>query len=133
MKTESIRQSRVIPAAPAEVYEAFVNARKHAAFTGAGATGVARAGARFTAWDGYITGKHLELDKGKRLVQEWSTSEWPEGAPPSRLEFHFAPHPKGTKVTMVQTSIPAGQAIRYKQGWIDFYWKPLEAYFQARQ
>lgn len=129
MKTRSIRQSRVIPAPPDAVYEALVNAKKHAAFTGAEATGTARAGAKFTAWSGYISGKHLELEKGRKIVQEWSTSEWPEGAPPSRLEFEFEPHPKGTKVTMIQTLVPASQADRYRQGWIDFYWKPLAAYF----
>jgi activator of HSP90 ATPase len=131
MKTASIRQSRFIPAPPEAVYEAFVNARKHAAFTGAAATGTARAGAAFTAWGGYISGKHLELDKGKRIVQEWSTSEWPEGAPPSRLEFTFETKKGGCQVKMVQTAVPADQADRYKQGWDDFYWSPLAAYFET--
>ncbi|MBM3740050.1 MAG: hypothetical protein FJW39_30200 [Acidobacteria bacterium] len=133
MKTRSIRQSRVIPATPEQVYEALVNARKHSAFTGAKATGTARTGARFTAWDGYISGKHLELEKGVRLVQEWSTTEWPADVPPSRLEFSFAPHPKGAKVTMVQTGVPLEQADRYTQGWIDHYWVPLTEYFEAKK
>lgn len=132
MKTRSIRQSRIIPAAPEAVYEALVNAKKHAAFTGASATGVARVGAKFTAWEGYISGKHLVLDKGKQIVQEWSTSEWPEGAAPSRLEFNFEAHAKGTKVTMIQTLVPAEQADRYKQGWIDYYWDPLTKFFTAK-
>jgi len=131
MKTGSIRQTRFIPAPPEKVYEALVNAKKHAAFTGAAATGTAKAGANFTAWDGYIAGKHLELEKGKRIVQEWSTSEWPVGAPPSRLEFTFEPKQGGCQVKMVQTSIPAEQVDQYKQGWIDFYWTPLAKYFQA--
>lgn len=131
MKTSVIRQSRFIPAPPEKVYEAFVNAKRHAAFTGAGATGTAKVGAAFTAWDGYIYGKHLELEKGKRIVQEWSTSEWPAGAPPSRLEFTFEAKAEGCQVKMVQSAVPAEQADRYKKGWIDFYWTPLANYFQA--
>ncbi len=131
MKTSVIRQSRFIPAPPEKVYQAFVNARQHAAFTGAGATGTAKVGAAFTAWDGYISGKHLELEKGKRIVQEWSTSEWPEGAPPSRLEFTFEAKAGGCQVKMVQSAVPADQADRYKQGWIDFYWTPLTNHFQT--
>jgi activator of HSP90 ATPase len=131
MKTATIRQSRVIPAPPGKVYEAFVNAKKHAAFTGAAATGTAKVGAAFTAWDGYISGKYLELEKDKRIVQEWSTTEWPEGAPPSRIEFTFAAKGTGCQVKMVQTAVPAEQADRYKQGWIDFYWTPLAEYFKA--
>jgi hypothetical protein len=59
--TRTIRQRVAIPAPPTNVYAALVNAKKHAAFTAAEASGAARVGARFTAWDGYISGKHLNL------------------------------------------------------------------------
>lgn len=77
-KVTTIRQKIIIPAAPNAVYEAFMDAKKHSAFTGSKATSDARAGGKFTAWDGYISGKNLELEKGKRIVQEWKTTEWPE-------------------------------------------------------
>lgn len=128
-KTKSIRQKQLIPALPEAVYDCFVNARKHTAFTGSKATGLGRAGCKFTAWDGYIAGKHLELDRPNRIVQEWTTSGWPEGAPPSRLEFTFKAKKDGTEVTMVQSNIPAEQAASYDKGWVDYYWTPLKAYF----
>jgi uncharacterized protein YndB with AHSA1/START domain len=78
-KTKSIKQKQIIPAPPEAVYDCLVNARKHSEFTGAKATGLGRAGCKFTAWDGYISGKHLELDRPSRIVQEWTTSGWPEG------------------------------------------------------
>jgi activator of HSP90 ATPase len=65
-----------------DVYDALVDAKKHSAFTGSPATTNTKAGATFTAWDGYITGRNLELVKPKRIVQEWTTSEWPDGSPP---------------------------------------------------
>ena len=85
MKTKTIRQKITVPAKPIEVYEAFVDAKKHSAFTGSKATGKGKVGGKFTAWDGYISGKLLELEEGKRIVQEWVTTEWPEGYPPLRF------------------------------------------------
>src|SRR5689334_13118284 len=97
-KTKTIKQSEFISGVKAEeVYSALLDARNHAAFTGAAATGSGRVGSKFTAWDGYISGKNLELEPGKRIVQEWLTTEWPDGAPPSRLEWTFTPKAGGTQ------------------------------------
>jgi uncharacterized protein YndB with AHSA1/START domain len=128
----TIEQSRIIPAPPQEVYRALARAKEHAAFTGAPARGDARVGGTFTAWDGYITGRTLRCAPGKLLVQEWSTTEWPDATPPSRLEWRFAPHPRGTRVTLLQTGVPRSQARRYRTGWIEFYWRPLRAHFLRR-
>lgn len=131
-RVKTITQKVVVPAKPADVYEAFVNSRTHAAFTGAAATGAARVGGRFTSWDGYITGVHRELVKGRRIVQDWTTTEWPDGAEPSRVEFVFTAVRGGTEVRMVHSNVPAVQADSYRQGWIDYYWEPLKAYFRER-
>lgn len=133
LKTTRITQKVIIPAEPEEVYNALMDAKLHSAFTGAKATGAAKVGAEFTAWDGYITGKTLELEKGKRIVQEWITSEWPEGYGPSRLEFTFCKVKGGTELTMVHSEIPADQADEYKQGWIDNYWDLMKAYFEKKK
>lgn len=128
--TRTIRQTVLIPAPPAAVYRALMDARTHAAFTGAAAKGAARVGARFSAWDGYVAARHLVLAKGRRIVQEWSTSEWPPGAPESRLVLTLRKTKAGTRLTMVHSNVPASQAARYRKGWIDHYWKPLRAFFE---
>jgi activator of HSP90 ATPase len=128
-RVKSINQTIVVAATQLEVYEAFVNARKHAAFTNSPATGMARVGAKFTAWDGYISGVHRRLVKGRRIVQDWQTSQWPEGAPPSKLDLTFTRVKRGTAVRMHHSNVPAEQAASYRQGWTDYYWKPLKAYF----
>jgi len=111
------------------VYEAYVNPKKHAAFTGQGATGTPKVGGRFTAGDGYSKGKYLELEKGKRIVQEWSTTEWPEGYPPSVLELTLKAKGNRTELTMVQSKVPEEQVDYYAEGWKEFYWEPLKKYF----
>jgi activator of HSP90 ATPase len=113
------------------VYAAFVNPRKHAAFTNSPATGSARVGGKFTAWDGYISGVHRQLVKGKKIVQEWQTTQWPDDATPSTLELTFKAIKGGTQVVMVHSDVPAEQADSYRQGWIDYYWQPLKRYFSG--
>ena len=131
---KTITQRTLIPSAdPEDVYDAFVTAKTHAAFTGAAATGVARVGAKFTAWDGYIMGVHRELVRGKKIVQDWQTTEWPSGMPASRVEFTFKAAKSGTEIRMVHTNVPSSQAAGYRQGWIDYYWTPLKTYFSGRE
>jgi activator of HSP90 ATPase len=130
--TETIRQTEFIPAKPVEVYNALIDAKQHSAFTGSKATSDLRVGGEFTAWDGCIFGKNLNLEKGKRIVQEWKTTEWPAGYPPSIVEFTFSQVENGTELSMVHQNVPAEQASSYRQGWIDFYWKPLKKYFKNR-
>ena len=129
-KTETIKQKVLIPATPMEVYEAFIDQKKHSKFTGSKATCDPKVGGKFTAWDGYISGKNIELDRGKRIVQEWQTTEWPEGHAPSRLELSFKKAEGGTELFMVHSGVPAEQAADTAQGWIDFYWEPLKKYFK---
>ena len=130
IKTTSITQKKLLPALPEAVYDALLDPKKHSKFTGSKATGNAKVGAKFTAWDGYISGRNIELEKGKRIVQEWITTDWPDQYPPSRLEFTFKEIEGKTEVTMVHSNIPTEQEQELKQGWIDFYWKPLKIYFE---
>ncbi len=129
MKLGTIRQTVLIDASPAEVYEAFADPKKHGAFTGQKATGAPKVGGEFTAGDEYITGKFVELEKGKRILQEWTTTEWPEGYPPSRLELTFKAKGKKTELTMVHSKVPEEQVEYYAEGWKEWYWGPLKKYF----
>ena len=133
MKTKIIKQKIFITASSEEVYNAFVDVKIHSAFTGAKATGTAKEGSEFTAWDGYITGKHLKLVKGKKIVQEWTTTEWPKGAESSKLELTFTAKKDGTELTVVHSKVPAKQASDYSNGWKKFYWDPFKKYFSNKK
>jgi uncharacterized protein YndB with AHSA1/START domain len=124
-----IRQTVLIDGTPAEVYEVYVDPKKHAAFTGNGATGTPGVGRTFTAGDGYITGKYLVLERGKKILHEWTTTEWPEGYPPSLLELRLKAKGKKTELTMVHTKVPREQVEYYAEGWRKHYWVPLKKYF----
>jgi activator of HSP90 ATPase len=130
IQKSTITQKIIIKATPTEVYDAFIDPKKHSEFTGSKATGKPVVGGKFTAWDGYIQGKNLELEKGKRIVQEWVTTDWPKNFPPSRLELNFMDLGGKTEITMVHLDVPAVQEDELKQGWKDFYWEPLKDYFR---
>ena len=129
MKTTVLKQTVIIPTDPEKVYDAFMDVKIHSEFTGSKATGKSVVGAKFTAWDGYIFGKNLELEDGKRVVQEWSTTDWPKGFAPSKLELTFGKVPEGTEILMVHSNIPKVQADEIAEGWVEFYWNPLKEYF----
>jgi len=132
IKTKTIKQKKFIPAPPQEIYDALLNEEKHSAFTGAPATCDRRVGGKFSAWDGYISGTNMVLEHGHRIVQEWKTTEWPNGYGPSILEFTLKQKGEGTEIRIVQTNVPASQASMYKQGWDEFYWMPLKNYFSKK-
>ncbi|MBI4547246.1 MAG: SRPBCC domain-containing protein [Ignavibacteriae bacterium] len=131
-KTKTIKQKEYIAAPPQEIYDALLDEEKHSAFTGARATCDRRVGGKFTAWDGYIFGTNMVLEHGHRIVQEWKTTEWPNGYGPSIIEFTFKPKVNGTEIRIVQTNVPASQAALYKQGWAEHYWTPLKKYFTRK-
>lgn len=128
----TIKQTVVIPASPMEVYEAYVDPKKHEEFTDSKATGKPKVGGKYTSWDGYIFGKFLVLEEGKRVVQEWTTTDWEEGYGPSKLELVFCQVPKGTEIVMVHSNVPKAQADEIEQGWTEFYWNPLKEYFSKQ-
>lgn len=129
-KTTAKTQKILLPAYPKEVYEALIDLSKHSDFTGSKATGKAKVGAKFTALDGYISGKNHELEKGKRIVQEWVTTEWHDGYPPSKLELTLKEIDGKAELTMIQPGVPTDLKQKLEQGWTDFYWELLKKYFE---
>lgn len=133
IKKSTITQKVIISATPDEVYDALMDPKKHSEFTGSKAEGKSVIGSEFSAWDGYIQAKNLELEKGKRIVQEWVTTEWPKGFPPSILVLTFKDLGGRTEITMVHSDVPAMQENDLRQGWTDFYWIPLKDFFEKRK
>lgn len=120
----------VLPASPEEIFNAWLSSEGHAGMTGSAAQVDGKVGGAFKAWDGYIFGKTLEIESPRRIVQAWRTSEFPEDAPDSRVEILLEKTSKGTKLTLIHSDMPEDQVESYKQGWEDFYFKPMREYFR---
>ena len=119
------------PAKPEAVFKAWLSSEGHSAMTGSPARVEPRVGGAFTAWDGYITGKTLELKPYSRIVQSWRTSEFADSDPDSRLQIDLEADGAATRLTLTHSNIPAEQVESYKQGWEDSYFVPMREYFNG--
>ena len=129
---KDIRQTVTLPASPAEVYEALMDSRKHAAFTGQAAEISGEVGGSISAGDGYISGTNLELVPGRRIVQAWHASDWPEGII-STATFDLAADGQRTRLTFRHSGVPDGAYEDIRTGWHEFYWKPLKAWLVSHR
>lgn len=124
--------TEVITAKPAEIYQAWLSSAGHTAMTGSPAVVDGKVGGEFSAWDGYIFGKTLELTPHGQIVQSWRTSEFPDDAPDSQVEVNLEEVSGGTRITLKHSNMPVSQVDSYRQGWEDYYFKPMKEYFSIK-
>ncbi len=124
-----IHQTVTFKASPHDVYEALMDSKKHAAFTGGKASISRKVGGSVKAYDDYILGKNVELVPDKKIVQDWRAVDWPEGYF-SRITFEFTAIPAGSRLDFTHAGVPDGTEEEFTQGWIDNYWEPMKAFFE---
>jgi activator of HSP90 ATPase len=132
MENKTIKQSYFFEATPLEIYELLMDEQKHSAFTGAEAKIQKHVGTEFSAWDGYIQGKNIDLEPAQRIVQTWRSNE--EGWPAkhfSEVTITLKAKNDGCELTLIQTEVPEACYETINQGWIDYYWEPMEAYLEG--
>lgn len=120
--------SAVIPASPEEIYEAWLDSEGHSKMTGSPAHATAIVGDSFDAWDGYISGKNLELEPGKRIVQSWRGASYKNSDEDSQIEVIFEAVDDGTRITLTHTNVPDDQGS-HEPGWTTHYFEPMQRYF----
>jgi len=122
--------STLIPASEEEIYNAWLSSEGHTLMTGSPASVSADVGSEFNAWDGYIRGRNLDLEYGKRIVQSWRTTEFSDDEDDSQIEVTLEPVGDQTKVTLRHTSLPP-HGMQYEQGWVESYFEPMKEYFEG--
>lgn len=129
MKTKNIKQTVSFNAAPEDVYELIMDAKKHSAITGSKVKMSIKPNGKFEVFDGYAHGFNIELERGKKIVQAWQFAEdgWPEEHF-SICTFVFANAANGTKMTFTQTGVPEHKVKSLKDGWKQYYWEPMKAF-----
>lgn len=122
---KTIKQTVSFKATPAQLYKAILDPKIHSEFTGAKAGGSMKVGGKFTAYDGYISGRNIELETDRKIVQEWTSTDFPKGHK-TEVTFEFLPTKTGTKLVFTQTNVPDENYEEIAKGWKDFYWTPLK-------
>ena len=133
MKKDEFTLTAIFDTSAKKIYKAWITTQGHSQMTGSPAKVYGRADCEFTAWDGYIWGTFLKLEENKRIIQAWRTSEFPEEAEDSRVEILLEETNSKTKLTLIHTNIPEGQADSYKTGWEDFYFKPMREWCNSEK
>ena len=134
---EAIHQEVTFAASPQAVYEVLTSTARFDAVTrlsdavtllsapGARATRIpARPGGAFVLFGGYITGRHVEMVPGERLVQAWRTGRWSAGQY-SIVTFNLAPASAGCHLRFDHRGFPPGEGASLAYGWRVHYWEPL--------
>lgn len=119
----------ILPAKARDIFDAWLSSEGHSAMTGSPAKVDGQEGGAFSAWDGYILGRILEIIPARRIVQAWRTTEFPEDASDSRVEILLEDMNIGTKLILSHSGMPEDQVESYKKGWDDFYFRPMKEYF----
>ena len=130
--SETIHLSIIIKATPHEIYEALMDSEKHAVFTGSKAKMSREVGGSISAYDGYITGKNVELISDRKIVQDWRAVDWPEGHY-SQVTFELNPVSEGTRIEFTHINLPDNTEEEFAQGWVENYWKPMKEYFEKKR
>lgn len=131
METRNLHQTLLFATDALDCYTCLMDARKHSSFTGDETIIEDKEGTAFTAFGGYITGKNIVLERGKKIVQLWRANEadWPQDHF-SEVFFLFKDVEGGCELDFYHSAVPAKVAERIETGWTEFYWEPLRIYLE---
>jgi activator of HSP90 ATPase len=117
-------------AAPQRFYQAILDQKQFAAFSGLPATIDPTPGGAFSMFGGLIVGRNIELVPNQRIVQAWRPTHWDQGI---YSIVHFELKPRGDEFTLIfdHTGFPAGEFDHLDFGWHSHYWEPLKKYFAS--
>jgi len=126
-KKKSIEQEIIIKCSPHEIYEAFMDSKKHSKFTESRAKISREIGGSFSIFEGDINGENVELIQDKKIVQTWRSEgeNWPKGYY-SSITLILEPIDEGTLIKFKHDDIPEAAYESVKEGWDIYYWDPLK-------
>jgi activator of HSP90 ATPase len=123
----SIHDTIDFKSSPQRLYEAILDQKQFAAFSGMPASIDPTPGGAFSQFGGQIVGRSIELVPNRRIVQAWRPANWEPGIY-SIAHFEFAPRGEETTLTFDHTAFPAGNYDSLNSGWHLHYWDPLKKF-----
>ena len=122
----AIHQEILISASVSDVFKTLTDSARFEKMTGGRKADISTAvGGAASMFGGDIRAVNVEIVPGKRLVQAWRSSSWPEGAH-SIVRFELKEEGKGTKLIFDQSGYPDGAHDMLSGGWHKMYWEPMQ-------
>lgn len=113
-----------LPAPAERLFEMYLDAETHAAFTGAAVRIDPTPGSRFEAFDGVLRGVMLHVEPPRLIVQTWRSANWPTESLDSTLTLSFWPEGDSGRIELVHANVPDMDFAGVSQGWEKYYWTP---------
>lgn len=123
----SLRDETNFKASPQRIYEALLDSKQFAAFSGLPAEIDPKAGGAFSMFGGLIVGRNVELVSNQRIVQAWRPTHWDPGVY-SIARFELKPQGSETMIVLDHTGFPEGEFDHLEWGWNNHYWQPLKKF-----
>jgi activator of HSP90 ATPase len=117
-----------LPATPDKLFDMYLDAESHAAFTGLPVILEPQRGGVFEAFDGMLSGTILHVEPKTLIVQTWRSENWPLTAMDSVLTLSFWPAEDGARIELVHVNVPEEDFAGVSQGWEKYYWTPWHDY-----
>ncbi len=127
---KAIQQTVTFRATPDELFDIYLDSKRHAAAVDSTAAVSRREGGRFSVLDGYITGKNLLIVPKRLIAQSWRGSDWPAREPDSILVLAFRKTSGGGQIDLVHANVPARERAGITAGWRQYYWTPWREYLR---
>lgn len=110
----------------------YLNPRKHAAITGHKVIIGSRAGSKFRAFNGALSGRMLHTVPGRLIVQAWRSTAFKKGDLDSTLILRFTPKGRHGRIDLVHVNVPDHDYRGVNNGWKQYYWRPWRRYLSRR-
>jgi activator of HSP90 ATPase len=123
----SLHEETSLKAAPQRIYEALLDSKQFAAFSGAPAEIDPKAGGAFSMFGGMIVGRNIELVSNQRIVQAWRPTHWEPGFY-SIVKFELKPQGPETILVLDHRGFPEGEYDSLTSGWNEHYWERLKKF-----
>lgn len=117
----------IIEAPPQDVYLALTNPLTIHLWSGEPAEMSTEPESEFSLWDGSITGKNIEFDRNKKIVQQWYFGDQTES---SIVTIKLHEHAHGTSVELRHTNIPDEDYDDIVEGWNSTYFGALQDFYE---
>lgn len=127
----SFTVSDTMPASKEVIYNAWLNSEQHTKMTNSELAVLSTTvGDSFTAYDGYISGKNVDLVPFTKIIQTWRTTDFSEDEEDSLIEITLKDQGiNKTLVTITHSNLPP-HGKKYEDGWKTHYFLPMRQYFK---
>ncbi|WP_372370967.1 SRPBCC domain-containing protein [Candidatus Uabimicrobium sp. HlEnr_7] len=126
-----IYDSVVLPASPKKLFDMYLDAKIHGAFTGIPVESIGKeSGTEFKAFDGKLQGTILQTVDSLLIVQTWRSPSFKEQDVDSTLILSFSEQNNEGRIDLVHVDVPQHDYNCIVEGWKERYWKPWRAYLE---